>query len=39
MLRRTFAPYLSFYRPRFHPWNHDDRQLIAAVEGKLALAD
>jgi uncharacterized protein len=38
MLRRTFLPYLSYYRPTFHPWNHDDRKLIAAIESKLALA-
>jgi uncharacterized protein len=38
MLRRTFLPYLSYYRPTFHPWNHDDRELIATIETKLALA-
>lgn len=39
MLRRVFRPYLSFYRPGFHPWNHDDRKLIGEVERALALAD
>jgi uncharacterized protein len=37
ILRRTLLPYLSFFRPGFHPWNHDDRELIAAIEAKLAL--
>lgn len=36
MLRRLFLPYLSFFRPGFHPWGHDDRALIAAVEQELA---
>lgn len=36
MLRKVFRPYLSFYRPSFHPWNHDDRTLIADVDRKLA---
>lgn len=35
MLRKISLPYLSFYRPRFHPWLHDDRALIAAVEKQL----
>jgi predicted metal-dependent hydrolase len=38
ILRRTLLPYLSYYRPSFHPWNHDDRKLIAAIENKLALS-
>lgn len=35
MLRKIFRPYLSFYRSDFHPWLHDDRSLIAAVEREL----
>lgn len=35
MLRKIFRPYLSFYRSDFHPWLHDDRNLIAAVEREL----
>ena len=38
ILRRTLLPYLGFYRPSFHPWKHDDRELIAAVEAKLSLS-
>jgi len=37
MFRRIFVPYLSFYRPGFHPWAHDDRALIGDVEKRLAL--
>jgi len=37
MLRKIALPYLSFYLPGFHPWRHDDRHLIAAVERDLAI--
>ena len=33
---QNLLPYLGFFRPGFHPWNHDDRKLIAAIEAKLA---
>ena len=36
ILRKILRPYLSFYRPRFHPWDHDDRALIARAEQELA---
>lgn len=29
-------PYLSFYRPGFHPWDHDDRDLLRRAESELA---
>lgn len=32
MLRRIFGAWASFFLPGFHPWNHDDRALIAAQE-------
>jgi len=35
MFRKIFRPYLGFYRSDFHPWLHDDRSLIAAVERQL----
>ncbi len=35
MLRRIFGAWASFFLPGFHPWNHDDRELIAAEERKL----
>ena len=37
MMRKIFLPYLSFYRPGFHPWDHDDRPLIAEFERRLQL--
>jgi predicted metal-dependent hydrolase len=36
MLRTIFAEYWKFYSPTFHPWNTDDRHLIAAAEKDLA---
>jgi uncharacterized protein len=35
MLRKVFGAWLSFFLPRFHPWNHDDRALIASAEKSL----
>ncbi len=35
MLRRIFGAWFAFFLPRFHPWNHDDRPLIAAAEASL----
>jgi predicted metal-dependent hydrolase len=28
MLRRIFPAWLGYFRPGFHPWDHDDRALI-----------
>ena len=36
MLRRILGAWASFFLPGFHPWNHDDRALIAAEEQRLA---
>jgi predicted metal-dependent hydrolase len=36
MFRKVFGAWLSFFMPGFHPWNHDDRALIAAEEKRLA---
>ena len=33
MMRKIFAAWVSFFVPGFHPWNEDDRHLIAACEG------
>ena len=32
MLRKIFGAWLAFFLPGFHPWNHDDRALIARAE-------
>lgn len=28
-LRRAIKPYLDYYKPGFHPWQHDNRALLA----------
>lgn len=37
ILRQILSRYLTYFRPGFHPWEHDDRALIAAAEASLAL--
>jgi uncharacterized protein len=32
VLRQVALPWLAYFRPGFHPWDHDDRALIAAHE-------
>ncbi|MEA3014348.1 MAG: uncharacterized protein QOD42_2893 [Sphingomonadales bacterium] len=32
MLRKILGAWLAFFLPRFHPWKHDDRALIAKAE-------
>lgn len=34
ILRRVFFAYLRFYKKDFHPWQHDNRELIVAWEQK-----
>ncbi len=36
VLRRIILPVLAFYLPGFHPWNHDDRDLIGQVDSEYA---
>lgn len=31
LLRQIAGAYLSYFRPGFHPWSHDDRNLIEAA--------
>ena len=38
MLRRILGAWIAFFLPGFHPWNHDDRALIAAAEETRAVA-
>lgn len=37
VLRRTMPTYLAYYRPGFHPWQHDDRGLLKRAEARLGL--
>jgi len=32
MFRKIAGAWLSFFMPRFHPWNEDDRELLAAYD-------
>ena len=36
MMRKILGAWLAFFLPGFHPWNHDDRALIATAERTLA---
>lgn len=35
MMRKILGAWVAFFLPRFHPWNHDDRALIAKAETEL----
>jgi predicted metal-dependent hydrolase len=36
VIRRLIPAWIAFFLPGFHPWNHDDRALIAGAERELA---
>jgi predicted metal-dependent hydrolase len=36
VLRRLIPAWIAYFLPGFHPWNQDDRHLIAAAEAGLA---
>jgi predicted metal-dependent hydrolase len=36
MMRKILGAWAAFFMPGFHPWNQDDRALIAQTEGRLA---
>ncbi len=36
VVRRIFPAWLAYFRPSFHPWDHDDRALIRKYEGDFA---
>jgi len=38
-VRRLFIPWVAFFMPGFHPWNHDDRQLIGKYDSDYASAN
>ena len=33
VVRRIFPAWLAYFKPGFHPWDHDDRKLIKLYEG------
>ncbi|MEP7222738.1 MAG: metal-dependent hydrolase [Novosphingobium sp.] len=35
ILRRIFPAWLAYFMPGFHPWNHDNRALIAKADARL----
>ena len=37
VVRRVVGPWLAYFRPGFHPWQIDDRELIADAEKRLQL--
>lgn len=39
ILRRVFPAWCAYFLPGFHPWNHDDRALIAMHDGELAAVE
>ena len=36
VVRRIFPAWLSYFKPGFHPWDHDDRELIGRYEGEFS---
>lgn len=36
MLRRQIGNYLDYFRPDFHPWDHDNRQYLEQIDQFLA---
>lgn len=38
MLRKIAGNWLTYFMPGFHPWNHDDRELIALAESDFEAA-
>ncbi|MDX1803936.1 MAG: metal-dependent hydrolase [Alcanivorax sp.] len=38
-LRRVIIPWLDWFKPRFHPWDHDNRQFLAEMDSLLADTD
>ena len=38
VVRRIFPAWLAYFKPGFHPWDHDDRALIGLYEGEFDAA-
>ncbi len=36
VVRRIFPAWLAYFKPGFHPWDHDDRALIRRYEGEFS---
>lgn len=36
VVRRIFPAWLAYFKPGFHPWDHDDRALIRKYEGEFS---
>ena len=36
VVRRILPAWLAYFKPGFHPWDHDDRALIARYDGDFA---
>lgn len=37
-LRKLVRPWADYFRPRFHPWNHDNRHFLAQMDELVARA-
>lgn len=38
IIRRLALPWLAYFKPGFHPWDHDDRALIGKYDGEFSAA-
>ncbi|MFN2260288.1 MAG: metal-dependent hydrolase [Parasphingopyxis sp.] len=38
ILRKALPGWIAYFMPGFHPWNHDDRELIALVDSEYEAA-
>ncbi|PZT89936.1 MAG: hypothetical protein DI637_05405 [Citromicrobium sp.] len=38
VVRRIFPAWLAYFKPGFHPWDHDDRSLIGKYDGDFEAA-
>jgi predicted metal-dependent hydrolase len=36
VVRRIFPAWLAYFKPGFHPWDHDDRELIGKYESEFS---
>ena len=38
-LRRVVIPWLDWFKPKFHPWDHDNREFLAEMDNLIGDAD